>query len=417
MAKVFKFGGASVKNAEAIQNVSKIIKAEEKSELLLVVSAMGKVTNALEKVVHHYFTDKVEAKKHLTEIISNHQTTLKSLQLDEALLQTSHDEVLAFIEQETIDDYDLVYDQIVSFGELASTLILVAYLKQEGLAATWLDARTIIKTDATYREGKLDWSITEQKVHEKVLPALKNHIVVTQGFIGSNESGLTTTLGREGSDYTAAIFAYCLNAELVAIWKDVPGILTGDPKLFENLVKIDRLTYKEAIEMSYYGAKVIHPKTIKPLQNKQIPLIVKSFSNAKAAGTLISGEMTINYPPIIVVAENQAMLHIATRDFSFVAEDHLSKIFQLFAKHRIKVNVMRNTAISFSVCVQEEKKRISNFMEELGEEFKIIKDEDLELITVRHYHQSVIDELIKGKIVVLEERIRETIQLVVKFGG
>ncbi len=414
MAKVFKFGGASVKNAAAIKNVTNIISSRNETELLLVVSAMGKVTNALEKVVDTYFTDKKASLVLLTEIHSQHKISLKELTLNEGILDAFFDNVSTFIKNDQESNFDLVYDQIVSLGELASNLILAEYLKQQNISASWLDARKIIKTDETYREGKLNWKLTEEKVQSEVLPLLKNQIVVTQGFIGSNETGNTTTLGREGSDYSASIFAYCTNAELVAIWKDVPGILTGDPKLFENLVKIDRLTYKEAVEMSYYGAKVIHPKTIKPLQNKQIPLYVKSFTKPEADGTLISGEITINYPPVIVVAENQAMLHIATKDFSFVAEDHLSKIFQLFAKHRIKVNVMRNTAISFSVCVQDETERITNFMEELGTEFKIIKDEGLELITIRHYHQSVINELVKGKIVVLEERIRKTIQLVVK---
>lgn len=414
MSKVFKFGGASVKNAAAIQNVTKIISTRNETELLLVVSAMGKITNALEEVVDTYFTNKEKSKSQLAEILDQHRMTLQELELDEGLLNDFFDKAATFIEEDKEKDYDIVYDQIVSLGELASTQVLVAYLLKLGISATWLDARKIVKTDETYREGKLDWKSTEEKVQAEVLPMLKNEIVVTQGFIASNETGNTTTLGREGSDYSASIFAYCLNAELVAIWKDVPGILTGDPRLFENLVKIDRLSYKEAVEMSYYGAKVIHPKTIKPLQNKQIPLYVKSFTNPDEDGTLISGEITINYPPVIVVAENQAMLHIATKDFSFVAEDHLSKIFQLFAKHRIKVNVMRNTAISFSVCVEDETARIANFMEELGAEFKIIKDENLELITIRHYHQSVIDELVKGKIVVLEERIRKTIQLVVK---
>jgi len=414
MSKVFKFGGASVKNAAAIQNVTSIIGARNETALLLVVSAMGKVTNALEKVVHAYFSDKEESKNQLAQILEQHKMSLRELELNEGLLDEFFGNVAIFITEDKEKDFDKVYDQIVSLGELASTLVLVEYLQKQGIPATWLDARKIIKTDDTYREGKLDWKSTEGKVQSEVLPLLENQIVVTQGFIGSDQEGNTTTLGREGSDYSASIFAYCLSADLVAIWKDVPGILTGDPKLFENLVKIDRLTYKEAVEMSYYGAKVIHPKTIKPLQNKQIPLYVKSFTNPDADGTLISGEITINYPPVIVVAENQAMLHIATKDFSFVAEDHLSKIFQLFAKHRIKVNVMRNTAISFSVCVQDETERIANFMEELGTEFKIIKDEELELITIRHYHQSVIDELVKGKIVVLEERIRKTIQLVVK---
>ena len=312
--------------------------------------------------------------------------------------------------------YDKVYDQVVSMGELLSSKILTAFLNKKKLSTSWVDARTIIKTDNTYREGVIDWDKTEQRVVKVVTPLLrKNGFVLTQGFIGGSKEKTTTTLGREGSDFSAAILSYCLNAESMSIWKDVEGIMTADPRLFKKVTKIDRLSYREAIEMTYYGAKVIHPKTIKPIQNKNIPLYVRSFINPKGSGTLINGEIDVHYPPVVVVEKNQILLQIATKDFSFVAEHHLSYIFKLFTEHRTKVNMMQNMAISFSVCVTlKDMDRLNKVIALLSEDFDVRVERDLELITIRHYHQDVIKQMKKGKIVLLEERIRQTIQLVMK---
>ena len=300
-------------------------------------------------------------------------------------------------------------------GELVSSKIVAAYLNTQQLKCHWFDARDGVRTDNLYREGTVIWEETIPRIRKCVLPKLEEgQFVLTQGFIGSTSENYTTTLGREGSDYTAAIFSYCLDAESMTIWKDVPGVLTADPRLFENVIKLDRLSYKEAIEMTYYGAKVIHPKTIKPVQNKSIPLYVKSFIDPAGYGTYISNEVEDKYPPMIAVEQNQAILQISTRDFSFVAEQHLSQLFRLIAEYRLQVNMMQNTAISFVVCVTDIDDRIERFVAKITRDFKVIVDRDLELITVRHYQKEMLDNLRKNKIVLLEERIRRTIQMVLK---
>lgn len=278
-----------------------------------------------------------------------------------------------------------------------------------------MDVRDVIITDNTYRDARIQWDITQKNAVAKILPTLKtvNHIV-TQGFIGSTSENFTTTLGREGSDYTAAIISYCLDAESMHIWKDVPGVLTGDPRIFDEVIKLPRLSYKEAIEMTYYGAKVIHPKTIKPIQNKQIPLYVRPFLDPSSEGTIISNEKELSYPPVIVIEPDQVLLHISTNDFSFVAEHHLSMIFSLLAKYRLKVNMMRNTAISFSVCINNIPDRIKKFEKELGSEFKLISDNDLELITIRHFNEDILKDMKKNKLILFEERLQDTVQIVVK---
>jgi len=418
--KVFKFGGASVRDAENIKNVSSIIQTYGDDKLLVVISAMGKMTNALEKVIKNYYNNgKVSGEAALDEVKQYHTNQVISLFDSEkeilAELMTIFDSASNHLQQSDKSDYDLDYDQIVSCGELASTKIVCNYIKQEGLRATWLDAREVIHTDDTFREGNVDWKQTQSNIQQKVNTLFEQtDIVVTQGFIGKSTSGLTTTLGREGSDYSASIFSFCLDAESMSIWKDVPGILTGDPRRFENLTKIDRLSYKEAIEMTYYGAKVIHPKTIKPIQNKSIPLYVRSFINPKGDGTMISDVIELNYPPVVVIEDDQALIHFSTKDFSFVAEHHLSRLFDLFTKHRIKVNMMRNTAISFTICTHENLQKLNALKEDLADEFKVVVDTGQELITVRHFNQQVVDELKKGKIVLFEERLSNTMQMVVK---
>ena len=332
-----------------------------------------------------------------------------------AEVNDSFTEIEWVIEDELQDGYDYLYDQIVSIGEMVSSKIVVAYLNKLGLKASWLDVRDVILTDNTFREARIKWEQTIKNA-QKLIPSLfvENQVVLTQGFIGGTSENFTTTLGREGSDYSAAIFSYCLDVKSMSIWKDVPGVLTADPKLFKNVTKIDRLSYKEAIEMTYYGAKVIHPKTIKPLQNKNIDLYVKSFIKPSEKGTFIGGEVIANYPPVIMVEKDQVLLHISTRDFSFIAEHHLSHLFGLFAKHRIKVNMMRNAAISFVACVGNRPKRIQALIEDMTKDFKIVKDERLELITVRHYVKDMLTNLRNTKIVMLEEKSRRTVQMVLK---
>ncbi len=417
--KVFKFGGASIKDAKAIINVGEILQNYKNQALTIVVSASGKTTNALEKVVGGHMKQDGSASNFLNEIKENHYRIINELFGDEheiySVINDTFVEIDWVLEEEPHDDYDYMYDQIVSVGELVSSKIVHAYLNEIGLSSHWLDARDVIRTNNIYREGWLIWEDTLKNATEKVPPLLeKGGFVVTQGFIGSTSENFTTTLGREGSDYSAAIFSFCLDAESMTIWKDVPGVLTADPRIFDDVTKLDRLSYREAIEMTYYGAKVIHPKTIKPLQNKSIPLYVKSFIEPSGGGTFISDEVVDNYPPIVSVEPNQALLYISTKDFSFVAEHHLSYLFKLIAEHRIQVNMMQNTAISFAVCVNDVDDRIKNFTESIQDNFKVIVDRNLELIAVRHYQKELLDNLKIGKIVLLEERIRQTVQLVVK---
>ena len=418
--EVYKFGGASVRDAENIQNIVKITQGTPSVKLLVVISAMGKMTNALEKVINGLYENGVEAaEKSLDDVKSYHANEIfKLFKKEDTIFQKVlpyFDRVSDMIQSSSRSTYNRDYDQTVSAGELASTTIVDAYMREQGINAVWLDAREVISTDGRYREGGVLWKETERRISEVVTGLFeKCDVIVTQGFIGSDEHGYTTTLGREGSDYTASIFSYCLNAELMSIWKDVPGILTGDPRRFENLTKIDRLSYKEAIEMTYYGAKVIHPKTIKPIQNKSIPLHVRSFIDPAGSGTIISDEIELNYPPVIVVEDHQALVHISTRDFSFVAEHHLSMLFDLFTQTRVKVNMMRNTAISFSICTHDDDHKLKELIQAIDKDFKVVVDRDLELITIRHFNQEVVDELKKGKIVLFEERLSNTLQMVVK---
>jgi aspartate kinase len=417
--RVFKFGGASVKNPEALKNVANILQAYKGEPLAIVVSAMGKTTNALEEVVAAYTNKTGEAFERLNAVREQHFAIMRELFEPEnevfASVNDSFVEVEWVIEDELHDAFDYVYDQIVSIGEMVSTKIVAAYLNKVGLPTTWLDIRNVILTDDTYREGIVQWKETVLRANEQIPPLLaKGGFVLTQGFIGVTADNHTTTLGREGSDYTAAILSYCLDAEAMAIWKDVPGVLTADPRLFKNVTKLDRLSYKEAIEMTYYGANVIHPKTIKPLQNKQIPLLVKSFIEPSGSGTIIADSVEAKYPPIIVVEQRQILLHISTRDFSFVAAHHLSDLFRQFAKYRIKINMMQNTAISFTVCVTNATDRLPALLEALDENYNVATDNDLELVTVRYYRNDLVKSLKKGKIVLFEERIRNTIQLVLK---
>ena len=417
--KVFKFGGASLKDEEGVKNVASILNNYADRKLLVVVSAMGKTTNALEKVVEAHAAQDGKANGLLNNIKHQHYQLMSGLfENNHPVYAEVNDEFVAVewvLDEEPHDNYDYMYDQIVSVGELVSSKIVAAYLNTVELSTQWLDARDIVLTDDIFREGWVQWPETQERCNTIAKPMLeKGGFVLTQGFIGSTTENFTTTLGREGSDYTAAIFSFCLDAKDMTIWKDVPGVLSGDPRLFDNVIKIDRLSYREAIEMTYYGAKVIHPKTIKPLQNKSIPLKVKSFIDPKGNGTYIANEIDDNYPPMVAVEQKQALLQISTRDFSFVAEHHISYLFNVLTELRLQVNLMQNTAISFVLCVNDTDDKINKFAKIIKDQFKIIIDRELELITVRHYHQGVIDNLRRGRVVMAEERMKNTVQMVVK---
>jgi len=419
--RVFKFGGASVKNAEGFRNVGNIIaQFGSGGPLAVVVSATGKTTNQLEAVVEAKFASPKEALEKLQKIKDHHHLIIRDLfgELPAELeihVQEHFVEAEWIIEETREMKYDYVYDQVVSIGELVSSRILAAWLAKENLHAQWFDARDLLLTDETYREGRILWDETNSRIQKSLSHSLEQgQMVVTQGFIGSTIENNTTTLGREGSDYTAAILASALDAEAMYIWKDVPGVLTADPDLFINVTKLDRLSYREAIEMTYYGCKVIHPKTIQPLKLKGIPLYVKSFVHPVEEGTLISGDIDLEYPPIVVLESNQALLHFSSKDLSFIAEYHLAHLFQLFDQFRIKVNMMRNSAISFSVCVNYNGAKIQELIQEVETMFKVVMDQDLELLTVRHYQESMMAKLLDGKVILLEERIRNTVQMVVK---
>jgi aspartate kinase len=418
---VFKFGGASLKDAASIRNVASILEASKGQRLVIIVSAMGKTTNALEVVTRAYADGDIElAKQKLTELHNAIMTTVKELfGTTPPALEASLNDLFVSVEW-VFDDppnesYDYDYDQIVSLGELLSSQLVAAYLDHAGLPTTWLDARDCIITDNTYREGWVRWPETQDRITDQVPPLLDaGKFVLTQGFIGSTTENFTSTLGREGSDYSAAIFSYCLDAEAMTIWKDVPGVLTADPRLFDNVSKVDRLSYKEAIEMTYYGASIIHPKTIKPLQNKSIPLHVRSFLDPAGSGTEITAEAGDTYPPMVAVEREQALVNISTRDFSFVAEHHIKEIFGHITTTRLQVNMMQNTAISFNVVVNDIDDRVERFCKLVDKDFKTTVDRHLELITIRHYTSDVAESMRRGKVQLLEGRMPLTIQMVVK---
>ena len=418
--QVFKFGGASVKDADGVKNVAEVLKQFPNEKLCVVISAMGKTTNALERLTKAFFYKTENAEAILEEIKQAHDAICKNLFTNPSHpiysdLENTFVELHWAIEDEPTHGYDFEYDQIVSIGEVVSTKIVSAYLNDIGITNKWMDARGLIQTDNTYREGRVDFELTKALVKTQIEPQLINHrIVVTQGFIGGTSENFTTTLGREGSDYTASILAYCLNAENVTIWKDVPGVLNADPKWFTKTKKIDELTYQDAIELTYYGATVIHPKTIKPLQNKQIPLYVKSFLNPKESGTVIKdGENRLNIPSYIFKV-NQVLISIQPKDFSFIAEDNLSDIFELFSKHGVKINLMQLSAISFSVCCDDDAEKIKLLVTELQQTFKVLYNSNLELMTVRYYTPETIDLLTKNKLILLEQKSRFTVQMVMK---
>ncbi len=424
--KIFKFGGASVKDADSVRNVASVLKKFSGEEVIVVVSAMGKITNQLETLADAFCLRKGDSKAILEQIKKYHLDIIKNLFPDSSnAVYKDVDGVFQAMEQNIgrtpSNSYNKEYDQIVSQGEVLSSKIVSAYLNEACIKNSWLDIRNVIKTDKTYREGKVNWERTAH-LTPNPSPAGEGNagsggeVIITQGFLGQTPDGFTTTLGREGSDYTAAILAYCTNAESVTIWKDVPGVMNADPKWFDETKLIDQMSYQDAIELSYYGATVIHPKTIKPLQNKKIPLYVRSFVQPDEKGTLINDQQSHLPIPCFIFKVNQILLSISPKDFSFIVEENFSDIFKTFAEHNVKINVMQNSAISFSVCTDNDERKIPELTKTLQKKFRVLYNEGLELITIRYYNQATIDRVCIGKKVFLEHKSRYTVQLVVKNG-
>lgn len=421
---VFKFGGASINSAAGVENLGKILKRFPDHHIVLVVSAMGKTTNAFENLLKHLLNnDKKEAFEALEAIKTYHLTILSNLLPHDhpgfTSLNLLFDEIGSKIDTESIDqtsNYDFIYDQFVSYGELISTTIVACFLQKSGYNANLVDARMLIKTDNTYRDAKVDWEATKSLIGSNLHTTLNSkfpQVVITQGFIGGDPKGYTTTLGREGSDYSAAILAHCLGIQELTIWKDVPGVMNADPKWMKKVQKIDLLSYREAIELAYYGASVIHPKTIKPLENANILLHVKSFLKPEEPGTTIQNlkEWRVQ-TPFYIRKLNQSLISISPRDFSFIVEENLSQIFQVFAHHHIKVNVMQNSAISFTVCVDSHW-ALPRLMEELKQHYHVRYNEGAELYTIRHYTNRAIQKVVGKKTVLMEQKTRSTVHLVV----
>jgi aspartate kinase len=418
---VFKFGGASVKDADAVRNVASILSEFKREELVVVVSAMGKTTNALEAVVNAYTDRRDDLAEKVRLVRDFHEQILDGLGFaTDHPVRSEIDNIFVEIdwvlEEAPTRGYGYAYDQIVSQGELLSTRIVSAYLEKAGYANAWLDARDVIQTDNNYREGKVNWDTTVKLVRWRIPELMKKtNIVITQGFIGATSENFTTTLGREGSDYSAAIFSYCLDAREMTVWKDVPGVLSADPKFYDDAVKLEQISYHDAIELTYYGATVIHPKTIKPLENKGIPMRVRSFKAPQEKGTSIGNyQATKPLVPCFIFKTNQILLSISAKDFSFIAEDNLSRIFSVFAEHRAKVNLMQNSAISFSICLDNDPHKVPALLEVLGRDFRVLYNDNLKLVTVRHYYPSTIEQITKGKTILLEQRSRQTAQVVIR---
>jgi aspartate kinase len=415
--KVFKFGGASVKDADGVRNILSVLKHTGFDNTLIVVSAMGKTTNALEKVVHSYFENKEQFPKKLEAVRSYHHQIIAGLFSEEKVLVTEKidsifDRALGFLFDNAVDNYSLVYDQVVSIGELVSSTIISYYMRHEYIENTWLDARKCVKTDTYYRDANLDW----EKTKTEILTLVKgNSTLISQGFIGSAPNGMTTTLGREGSDYSAAIFAYALVADSVTIWKDVPGVLNGDPLEFEDTVLLNQISYREAIELAFYGASVIHPKTLQPLQRKEIPLYVKSFENPENTGTVVSkGKILEPYVPCYIVKKNQTLLKLSSKDFSFIIEENISEIFALLHQYKMRVEMIQNSAISFSICIFNKYSKLESLVSALNAKFNVKVTDQVALYTIRHFDKPAIN-FIKNKVgsILLEQRTTDTAQFVV----
>ena len=415
--KIFKFGGASVKDAAGVKNVVNVLKAVGYENTLLVVSAMGKSTNALEEIVKNYIHNTKELEQSINSFKEYHYKILSELFKNENhpvywKLDGLFAELNSFLSRNKSPNYNFIYDQVVGFGELISTTIVSQYLMEIGIKNTWVDARNLIKTDTSYRDGNVDWEATQKNINEGINKSLLN---ISQGFIASDSNNFTTTLGREGSDYTAAIFAYCLNAESVSIWKDVPGVLNADPRYFKSTELLHQISYTEAIELAFYGASVIHPKTLQPLQRKEIPLYVKSFTNPKEAGTAVSkGKALEPLVPCFILKKGQVLISLSSLDFSFIVEKNISEIFNFLHEYKMKVDVIQNSAISFSVCVDNKFGHLEELIVALKAKFKVDHYENVSLYTIRHANQEAINSIEQGKDVLLKQYLQDTVQIVVQ---
>jgi aspartate kinase len=415
--RIFKFGGASVKDAAGIKNVYQLLQTVGYEDVLLVVSAMGKTTNALEVVVKDYFDKAATLQSSIQEVKKYHNLILLDLFEDDknevyAALAKLFADLDYFLAHNKSPNYNFVYDQIVSYGELISTTILSYYFNHKGLNNSWIDVRSFIKTDAIYRDAEVFWEATQQNISKNIKKKVLN---ITQGFLGSDANGFTTTLGREGSDYTAAIFAYCVGAESVTIWKDVPGVMNADPRFFENAQLLNQISYREAIELAFYGASVIHPKTLQPLQKKEIPLFVKSFINPLLPGTSVSkGKDLDPQLPCFIVKKNQLLLSLSSIDFSFIMEENISEIFGLLHQFKMKVSLIQNSAISFSVCVDDKFGNFNDLRMLLSKKFEVSFHENVSLYTIRHFDKDAAKIVEQNKTVLLKQISRETMQIVTK---
>lgn len=415
--KIFKFGGASVNSVERVKNVSDILKLYPNEKLLVVVSAMGKITNALEKVTDAFFTGKKEEALQLFgQVKQQHLNTAKYLLVSRYLacekqLMNFFTEAEWLLHDKPVKDYDYYYDQVVCIGELLSTCIISHYLNEARVINRWIDVRDIFRTDDNFRDAAINWEVTGSQVHSSIVPLFQeSDIVLTQGFIGATDENESTTLGREGSDYTAAVFANLLNADSLTNWKDVPAVMNADPKFFPDALPIHELNYNEVIEMAYYGAQVIHPKTIKPLQNKGIPMYVKCFLDPSLPGTFIHDKSLKGLPPIIVVKEKQVMLELSSRDFSFVEEKPIAELFHLFEKLKIKPNLTQNGAISMICVLDDRADKIEKLALEASSVFDVKVTKDLTLLTIRHYTKNIYDKLAAGRKTLLQQRTTDTVQ-------
>jgi aspartate kinase len=422
--KVFKFGGASVKDAPAIENLKNILQRYENEQLVVVISAMGKTTNFMEKMLDAYYHAPENVPALLSELRTQHESVAEQLMGADNPFLPHSERIFTLLNEQlqrpTSDNFDYDYDRIVSFGELLSTTLIVTYLNTQGIETQWLDARQLVRTDNTYREGHVDWAVTQKLVCNTINPYFQNRthgIVLTQGFIAGTAENQTTTLGREGSDYSAAILAYTLDAECVTVWKDVPGILNADPKRFADAVKIDKLTYHETVELAYYGASVIHPKTLKPLHNKQIPLFVKSFFHPENEGSMITKDADLTEVPSFIVKDNQLLISVSPRDFSIIGVENLSIILDILAKYRVKINLIQNSALTFSVCTDNVPLRLKPCIEALQEEFIVKFNDGIRLVTIRHYDaesEKTILNMFDNEEVIIRQSNRHTIQMILK---
>lgn len=417
--RIFKFGGASVKDAAGVRNVHSVLQKTGHENTLLVISAMGKMTNALESVIYNYFNHTEELQSSIQEVIKYHNQVALDLFEDDGhpvfgRIYQLFDELKGFLERNKSPEHSFVYDQVIGYGELVSTAIVSYYLNHAGLSNEWVDVRELIKTDSNFRDANVNWEQTQQNISQSIQ---KNKLYITQGFLGSDSNSFTTSLGREGSDYTAAIFAYCLNAEGVTIWKDVPGVLNADPRYFENATLLHQISYQEAIELAFYGASVIHPKTLQPLQRKEIPLFVKSFINPENEGTSVrKGQTLVPNVPCFIVKKSQVLISLSSLDFSFIVEDNIREIFGLLADYKMKVDVIQNSAISFSVCVDNKFNHLQELLNRLKGKFKVTCHESVSLYTIRHYDEQSVKSLDNGRNVLLKQLTAETMQMVVQNG-